>query len=446
VDITSRLVGTVAGGGRVELTLVGVASHTLSGRRVLFTAKQLVARDAGILGPVAVTLNPAHPSTGTLSSPTFPATHKQNFFLRIQSEKLGTLVSDAPVVMSAKIQGTPPTATYKSTGGDVAFYREGDSNKRPVFTVHEVTSDVKPAVATVVDMTSRVTARVGGAVANLTLAGSAAHLLSGTSVIFIAKQLVAVNPGDAIGPLTATLDPQHPSLGTLSSDTFPAEHRQSFFLRLQSPRLGTLVSDAPIVMTARIDASPPTATYKMAGEPVAFHKQGDPRGRTVLTIEGVESDVKPAAPVRVEISSRLTGTLASGGTIAITLAGPASHTQVGQLVFFNAKRLATRDAGPLGPLTASLDPKRESLGTLSSATLPATHRQSFFLRLESEKLGTLVSDAPLTLSARIQSSPPTATYRTAGGKVDFYIEGDPDHRPVLTVRQVVSKVKPAAGQ
>jgi hypothetical protein len=292
VAITSRLAGTVAGGGQVNLTLVGVASHTQSGLSVLFTAKQLVAVNPGDLGPLTATLNPQQRSVGTLSSRKFPAEHRQKFFLQIHSEKLGTLVSDAPLVLAARIESSPPTATYKSTGGNVAFYKEGDRAKKPVLTVQEVSSDVKPAAAQAVDIKSRVTATVANKQVNLQLAGRASHLLNGTTVLFTAKRLVAVNPG-RIGPLTVTLNPRRTSAGTLASEKFPTEHRQSFFLQIQSKRMGTLVSDEPLTLVAHIDSTPPTATYKSEGKPVAFYKQGDRGKKTVLTFDTVESDVTP---------------------------------------------------------------------------------------------------------------------------------------------------------
>ncbi|HEX3127897.1 MAG TPA: hypothetical protein VH394_11260, partial [Thermoanaerobaculia bacterium] len=134
VAITSRLSGTVAGAGEVNLTLVGTAAHRQNGLQVIFIAKQLVLQDPGIFGPLTVTLNPGRESVGTLSSKTFPATHQQDFFLQINSEKLGTLVSDAPVTLSAQIDSSPPTATYKSTSGNVEFYRADDPGKKAVFT------------------------------------------------------------------------------------------------------------------------------------------------------------------------------------------------------------------------------------------------------------------------------------------------------------------------
>lgn len=294
VEITSRLSGTVVGAGQVNLTLVGTAAHIQNGLRVVFIAKQLVLQEPGDFGPLTATLNPGRESLGTLSSRTFPATHQQDFFLQINSEKLGTLVSDAPLTLSAQIESSPPTATYKSTSGNVEFYKEGDPDKKAVLTVQGVTSDVKPAASQAVDITSRVTARAADRQVDLRLTGTAVHLTSGRNVLFIAKRLVAVNPRD-IGPLTFTLNPRRSSPGTLSSDTFPARHRQSFFLQVQSEKLGTLVSDDPVTVEAEIRSSPPTATYKFAGEPVDFYKQGDPGRKPVLTIETVESDVTPAA-------------------------------------------------------------------------------------------------------------------------------------------------------
>jgi hypothetical protein len=162
VDVTSRLRGTVVGAGQVDLTLVGPAIHTQIGQRVIFTAKQLVVLDSGNFGPLTVTLNPKRESVGTLASEKFPTEHRQDFFLRIQSERLGTLISDAPLTLTARIQSSPPTATYKSTSGDVVFFREDDPDRKPVLTVQAVTSEVKPAVSQAVDIKSRVTARVGG--------------------------------------------------------------------------------------------------------------------------------------------------------------------------------------------------------------------------------------------------------------------------------------------
>ncbi len=293
VDVTSRLQATVAGGGTAELRLVGPAAHVQIGLQVIFRAKQLVLVNPEIgPGPLTATLNTQRESRGTLSSDGFPAVHRQDFFLRLESQRLGTLVSDAPITMSAEIRSSPPTATYESTGGDVAFYKEGDPNKTPVVTVHRVTSDVKPARTQAVDITSRLRTTVNDRQVDLTLTGRAVHALSGTSVIFTAKQLRAVNPGD-VGPLTVVLDPRGQSLGTLSSPTFPARHRQSFFLQIQSERLGTLVSDAPVTVAAEIRSSPPTATYRSEGGPVAFYRQDDPGKKPVLTIEAVESDVTP---------------------------------------------------------------------------------------------------------------------------------------------------------
>lgn len=291
VEITSQLSATVAGGGRANLTLVGVAAHTRTGVNVIFTAKQLVAIDPS-LGPVTVTLNPAHRSTGTLESETFPTRHRQDFFLRIQNERLGTLVSDAPLTLSARIQSSPPTAKYESTSGDVAFFKEGDPARQPVLTVHGVSSEVKPAARTSVEITSRVTVAMQNRQIDLVVVGPATHIRRGTSVIFIAKRLVAQAPPIEVGPLVFTLDPQGQSLGTLGAETMPAEHLQSFALRIESERLGTLVADTPVTVAARIDRTPPTATYKLVGGPVAFHREGD--RMPVLTLEGLESDVRPA--------------------------------------------------------------------------------------------------------------------------------------------------------
>jgi len=295
VGITSRLSGTLAGGAAVQLTLSGVAIHTQTGLRVNFTAKRLVAvNPPGQIGPLTVTLNPQHPSVGALKSRKFPTEHQQNFFLQINSEKLGTLVSDAPITLSARIESSPPTATYKSVSKAVNFYKAGDRAKTPVLTVNEVSSDVKPAASTAVAIKSRVTATVGDKKVELQLVGTATHILSGTSVLFTQKLLVSVNPPAEIGRLTVTLNPKHASDGTLASETFPTEHRQNFFLQIQNKRLGTLVSDEPLTLSATIEKSPPTATYKLTGKPVAFYKKGDTYKKPVLTFETVESEVTPA--------------------------------------------------------------------------------------------------------------------------------------------------------
>lgn len=292
VEITSQLRATV-GGQSTEITLVGVAAHSRNGLQVIFIVKELVLLEPIDLGPLTVTLNPERRSIGTLTSETFPATHRQDFFLQIRSDRLGTLVSDAPLTLSSRIDGSPPTARYESSGGEVAFYKQGDPERRAVLTVQRVTSDVKPAAIQAVDMTSRVTVTVEDRQASLVFVGRAQHVLRGRNVLFIDKRLDARDPGD-LGPLAIVLDPRNPSVGTLGSDTLPALHRQSFFLQIQSERLGTLVSDHPVTVAARIDETPPTATYKLDGEPVAFYRQSDGQRQTVLTIEGVESDVTPA--------------------------------------------------------------------------------------------------------------------------------------------------------
>lgn len=293
VDITSQLKGTLAGGPSQEITFVGTAAHLQRGRQVIFRVKQLVAREIPGLGPLTITLDPRRESTGTLDSPTPPATHQQNFFLQIQSQKLGTLVSTAPLTLSARIESSPPTARYESVGGEVAFFKEGDPEKRTVLTVQGVTSDVKPAASQEVEIKSRVTARLNGNPVSFQATGRAVHQLNGTSVIFTSK-LLRVPDLPEVGPLTITLNPRGQSIGILASERPPTEHRQSFFLLVQSDRLGTLTSDAPVIMAARIESIPARATYKLAGGPVDFYKQGDPGKKTVLTIDGVESDVAPA--------------------------------------------------------------------------------------------------------------------------------------------------------
>ncbi len=291
VQITSLVQGTVAGGGSVTITFTGSAAHITSGLIVTFTVKQLVAPTSP-LGPLTASLDPNRASTGTLSSSTFPAVHRQNFFLRIKSNTVGTLISDQPLTLSATIQSSPPTATYKSGSGNVVFYREGDPNKQPVLTVQSVTSDVKPAATQTVNISSLATATIGTATSTVQFTGSANNLVSGQNVLFIAKNLTAVNPGP-MGPTTLTLDSRQSSDGTLGSSTFPTTHTQNFFLQINSQNLGTLVADRPVTLTATIQRCPPTATYKLVGEPVPFYRQGDPTKQTVLTIQDVVSDVTP---------------------------------------------------------------------------------------------------------------------------------------------------------
>lgn len=292
VQITSQVQGTVAGGGAVNITFTGSAAHTVSGLNVIFNVKQLVAVNS-VLGSASASLDTNRVSAGTLSSSTFPAVHRQNFFLRIKSSTLGTLISDLPLTLSATIQSSPPTATYRSATGNVVFYREGDPNKQPVLTVQSVTSDVKPAATQTVNISSLMTASVGTSTSTIQFTGSASDLVSGRNVLFISKQLTAVNPG-VLGATTATLDSRQSSDGTLSSDTFPATHTQNFFLQIQSQNLGTLVADTPVVLSATIQRCPPTATYKLIGKPVPFYRQGDPTKQTVLTIQDVVSDVTPS--------------------------------------------------------------------------------------------------------------------------------------------------------
>jgi hypothetical protein len=304
VQITSQVQGTIAGVGNVNIIFTGSGAHTLNGLSVLFTFKQLTASTSPV-GPLTASLDPSRPSDGSLGSSTFPTTHKQNFFLLIKSSTLGNQVSDAPLTLAATIRSTPPTATYKSTSGNVVFYRQGDPSKTPVFTVQGVTSDVKPAVTQTVNITSRVSATVAGSRVNLTVIGTGSHLLNGTSVLFINKLLTA--SASPIGPISVSLDPSQNSAGTLSSTSFPADHTQSFFLQIDSQELGTLVADDPIVLSARIEKTPPTATYKSTSKAVSFYQKGDASKKTVLTIDGVDSDVSPQSAKAAASHRRLHG-------------------------------------------------------------------------------------------------------------------------------------------
>ena len=307
VSISSLVQGTTASGSPATIRFNGLAAHTRNGQIVIFTTKRLnsVAVSPTTLGSLSATLDTSKESSGTLtstgtlsslskaSSSTFPAVHRQNFFLKITGNAVGTLVSDDPITVSATIQSSPPTATYRSDSGAVVkFYREGDPSKTTMLAVTSVTSDVAPAQSQTVNITSHVTATVGGTTANVDFTGSATNLASGTNVLFINKGLTAVNPGP-LGPTTISLDSRNASSGTLGSTTFPTDHKQSFFLQVNSQNLGQLVADAPVVLTATIRACPPTAVYTSVSSPVAFYRQGDPSKQTVLTIQKVSSDVTP---------------------------------------------------------------------------------------------------------------------------------------------------------
>jgi hypothetical protein len=293
VQITSQVQGTLASGGSVNITFSGSAAATRSGLTTVFTIKQLTAASSA-LGPLTASLDPNRASTGSLGSTTFPTLHRQNFFLQIKSPTLGTLISDPPLTLSATISVCPPTAIYRSaTGSVVPFYRAGDPSKQPVLTVTSVTSDVKPAATQTLNISSLVTATFGSTTTTVQFTGSASNLVSGRNVLFIAKQLTAVNPG-LLGPTTVVLDSRQSSAGTLGSDTFPTTHTQNFFLEVRSQNLGTLVADTPVVLSATISNCPPIATYKIAGPAVRFYRKGDPAKQTVLTIQSVSSDVTPS--------------------------------------------------------------------------------------------------------------------------------------------------------
>jgi hypothetical protein len=293
VQIDSQVQGTLDGVGPVNIGFTGLAAHNRSGQTVIFTTKQIRADDS-VVGPISAVLDPNRQSAGTLSSPTFPATHRQNFFLRLTNRTLGTLVSDSPLTLSATIQSSPPTATYKSVTTGVVFYREGDPTRRPVLTVNSVTSNVQPAAPQTVNISSVVTANVGGQTTTVQFNGSGSNLLGGTNVLFTAKQLTAVNPGP-LGPTTVTLDSRQTSSGSLGSTTFPTNHTQRFFLRIQSQNLGNLIADTPVVLSAQIQGCPPNAIYRtpLNSQPVPFYREGDPTKQTVLTVQSVESQVTP---------------------------------------------------------------------------------------------------------------------------------------------------------
>jgi len=301
VQISSQVTGKIAGVGATTLVLTGNGAHTLNGLSVIFNFKLLTLATSP-LGSISASLDPSRPSTGSLRSTTFPTTHTQSFYLLLKTSSFGTLVSDSPLTLTATIQSTPPTATYRTgTGTSVVFYRQGDTAKQPVFTVDSVVSDVKPAATQTVNISSFVTANVGGTVSTIQFNGSAQNLVSGTSVLFINKNLTAVNPG-VLGATTAVLDTRQNSSGTLGSTTFPTTHTQSFYLQIQSANMGTLVSDSPIILRSTISSCPPNATYTYATKDVPFYRQGDPTKSTVLTISDVKSDI--SAPTQGKARAR----------------------------------------------------------------------------------------------------------------------------------------------
>jgi hypothetical protein len=282
-----------------------------------------------------------------------------------------------------------------------------------------------------------------GSAVSITFTGSAAHTVSGQTVVFNVKQLVAAT--SPLGPLTASLDPSRASTGTLSSPTFPAVHRQNFFLLIKGSTLGTLVSDLPLTLSATIQSSPPTATYRSVSGNVVFYRQGDPNKQPVLTVQSVSSDVKPAATQTVNISSLATAVIGTS-TSTIQFTGSANNLVSGQNVLFIAKNLTAVNPGPLGATTLSLDSRQSSDGTLGSSTFPTTHTQNFYLQINSQNLGTLVADKPVTLTATIQRCPPIATYKSISQPVAFYRQGDPTKQTVLTIQSVTSDVTPPNGQ
>jgi hypothetical protein len=143
VHVSSVVTATV-GTSSATVQFVGTAVNQLTGRSVVFVNKDLVSTGSSPLGTTTITLNSQHASTGTLASTTFPTVHTQNFFLQIQSQNLGTMVSDSPITLHASIQRCPPTATYTMTGPPVPFYHLGDPTKQTVMMVQNVVSNVTP--------------------------------------------------------------------------------------------------------------------------------------------------------------------------------------------------------------------------------------------------------------------------------------------------------------
>jgi hypothetical protein len=143
VHMTSFVTATV-GTSSATVQFTGTAVNQLTGLTVVFLNKDLVSTGSSPLGSTTVTLNSQHASTGTLASSSFPTVHTQNFFLQIQSQNLGTMVSDSPIILHATIHGCPPTATYTMTGAPVPFYHLGDPTKQTVMTVQNVVSNVTP--------------------------------------------------------------------------------------------------------------------------------------------------------------------------------------------------------------------------------------------------------------------------------------------------------------
>lgn len=291
--ITSQLTGKLASGGKVQLTLSSVAVYTETDLKVLFSEMYMVAENPGDLGPLTVTLNRGRQSAGTLESRRRMAEHRQDFYLRIRSEKLGTLVSRDPLTLSARIESLPPTATYKSVSKDVQFYQEDDRDHKPVLTVQQVTADMKPASQQVIRLQSRITATVAGKKVEIQALGLASYILTGRRVFFTSNSFSPVDAPPEIGVFTASLNGDRVSAGTLAAATFPTEHRQDFFLLIVSKRFDRLVNDDPLTLSATIGHSPPTGTTYKLVKPVTFYQRGDKSRKPVLTFEAVESTVRP---------------------------------------------------------------------------------------------------------------------------------------------------------
>lgn len=129
--------GQVAGLGNIALALSSPDSSALAqvnGQNIVWLSFEMVQNHPTV-GNLRVTLDPGRVSTGHLDLPTFPSSSTMNFFWKIESPVIGTLVSVNPAVLTGVANGIPPIGSVYTLQSPVGFHQVSDPTHQIVFTL-----------------------------------------------------------------------------------------------------------------------------------------------------------------------------------------------------------------------------------------------------------------------------------------------------------------------
>ncbi|HWJ92112.1 MAG TPA: hypothetical protein VNR87_13420 [Flavisolibacter sp.] len=102
---------------------------------------------------------------------------------------------------------------------------------------------------------------------------------------------------DELGKMTVSLKENKDHAGTITpvniGSSFPAINRNTYFFKMEIENFGTLISEKPAIVEALIDSVPPSATYEFKNGPLNFYMENDPSKRTVMVLEGAQTEVRP---------------------------------------------------------------------------------------------------------------------------------------------------------